>query len=96
MVDRTVDFLGGSHNNYHVVPLKVCGIMSLYSRLLKEKKRLGKFVLRTPRTTQELLDRKRWERVMNILFRRYEFGMEDALDAMRRQDHLDEVNQLRR
>ncbi len=96
MVDRTVDFLGGSHNNYHVVPLKVCGIMSLYSRLLKEKKRLGKFVLRTPRTRQELLDRKRWERVMNILFRRYEFGMEDALDAMRRQDHLDEVNQLRR
>ena len=70
--------------------------MSLYSRLLKEKKRLGKFVLRTPRTRQELLDRRRWERVMNILFRRYEFGMEDALDAMKRQDHLDEVNQLRR
>ena len=58
--------------------------MSLYSRLLKEKKRLGKFVLRTPRTTQELLDRKRWERVMNILFRRYEFGMEDALDDIKR------------
>ena len=70
--------------------------MSLYSRLLKEKKRLGKFVLRAPRTTQELLDRRRWERIMNILFRRYEFGMEDALDAMRRQDHFDEVNQLRR
>jgi len=70
--------------------------MSLYSRLLKEKKRLGKFVLRTPRTTQELLDRRRWDRIMAILLRRYEFGMEDALDAMRRQDHLDEVKQLRR
>jgi len=33
---------------------------------------------------------------MNILFRRYEFGMEDALDDMKRQDHFDEVNQLRR
>ena len=84
MVYRTVNFLGGSHNNYHVVPLKVCRIMNLYSRLLKEKKRLGKFVLRAPRTTQELLDRKRWERVMNILFRRYEFGMEDALDDIKR------------
>ena len=88
--------MGGSHNNYYVVPLKVCGIMSLYSRLLKEKKRLGKFVLRAPRTTQELLDRRRWDRVMTILLRRYEFGMEDALDDMRRQDHFDEVKQLRR
>ena len=70
--------------------------MSLYSRLLKEKERLGKFVLRTPRTTQELLDRRRWDRVMTILLRRYEFGMEDALDDMKRQDHFDEVNQLRR
>ena len=70
--------------------------MSLYSRLLKEKERLGKFVLRAPRTTQELLDRRRWDRIMAILLRRYEFGMEDALDAMRRQDHFDEVKQLRR
>ena len=70
--------------------------MNLYGRLLKEKKRLGKKVLRFPRTKQELLDRKRWERIMNILFRRYEFGMEDALDDMRRQDHFGEVNQLRR
>ena len=80
----------------HALRLLIGFVMSLYSRLLKEKKRLGKFVLRAPRTRQELLDRKRWERVMNILFRRYEFGMEDALDAMRRQDHLDEVKQLRR
>ncbi len=70
--------------------------MSLYGRLLKEKKRLGKKALRFPRTTQELLDRKRWDRIMAILSRRYEFGMEDALDDMKRQDHFDEVNQLRR
>ena len=80
----------------HALRLLIGFVMSLYSRLLKEKKRLGKFVLRTPRTTQELLDRRRWDRVMTILLRRYEFGMEDALDAMRRQDHFDEVKQLRR
>ena len=65
--------------------------MSLYDRLLKEKNRLGKKALRNPRTNQELLDRKRWERIYGILTRRYEYGMDDALDAMRRQDHLDEV-----
>ena len=108
MVYRTVNFLGGSHNNYYVVSLKVCRIMSLYSRLLKEKKRLGKFVLRTPRTTQELLNRKRWERVTLILTRRYDEGREeflddirreeheDALAAMKRQDHFDEIEQVKR
>jgi len=65
--------------------------MSLYNRLLKEKNRLGKKALRNPRTNQELLDRSRWERIYAILSRRYEYGMDDALDAMKRQDHLDEV-----
>ena len=65
--------------------------MSLYKRLVKEKDRLGKKALRFPKTKQELLDRKRWERVYTILTRRYEYGMDDALDAMKRQDHLDEV-----
>ena len=65
--------------------------MSLYNRLLKEKKRLGKFVVRTPRTGKELLDRRRWDRIMTILMRRYEYGIEDAMDSYRRQDQLDEI-----
>ena len=65
--------------------------MSLYKRLVKEKDRLGKKSLRFPKTKQELLDRKRWERVYTILTRRYEYGLESHMDEMRRQDHLDEV-----
>jgi hypothetical protein len=70
--------------------------MSLYNRLLKEKKRLGKFVLRTPRTGKELLDRRRWDRIMTILMRRYEYGIEDAMDSYRRQDQLDEIATIKR
>ena len=66
-------------------------VMSLYTRLVKEKERLGRKALRFPKTDKELLDRKRWERILTILTRRYEYGMDDALDAMKRQDHLDEV-----
>ena len=65
--------------------------MSLYNRLVKEKKRLGKKALRFPKTRQELLDRKRWERVHTILTRRYEYGIEDAMDTYRRQDQFDEI-----
>jgi len=61
--------------------------MSLYERLLKEKDRLGKFVLRSPRTTQELLNRRRWERVHIILCRRYEEGKEKFLDDIKREEH---------
>ena len=60
--------------------------MSLYKRLIKEKERLGGKVLRFPKTKQELLDRKRWERVYIILTRRYEFGLEHHLDDMKRQE----------
>ena len=59
--------------------------MSLYSRLVKEKKRLGKKALRFPKTNQELLDRKRWERVHIILARRYEEGREEMLNEIRRE-----------
>ena len=65
--------------------------MSLYDRLIKEKDRLGKKALRFPKTKQELLDRKRWERVYIILTRRYEYGIEAALDDMKRQDQFDEI-----
>ena len=70
--------------------------MSLYSRLIKEKDRLGKKALRFPKTNQELLARKRWERVYMILTRRYEYGVESQLDEMKRQDHLDEIATIKR
>jgi len=88
---RTVNFLGRAHNNNHVVPFQVRGIMSLYNRLLKEKERLGKKALRFPKTNQELLDRKRWERVYAILTRRYEYGIEDVMEQYRYDDFRDEI-----
>ena len=70
--------------------------MSLYNRLVKEKDRLGEKALRNPRTRQELLDRKRWERVYTILTRRYEYGIESQLDDMKRQDQIDEIATVKR
>ena len=55
---------------------------SLYDRLAKEKERLGGKALRFPKTKQELLDRKRWERVHIILTRRYEEGREKMLNEI--------------
>jgi len=43
-----------------------------------------------------MLDRKRYERIWTILGRRYEHGMEDALDEMKRQDHFDEARTIKR
>ena len=70
--------------------------MTLYKRLIKEKKRLGKKALRFPKTTQELLDRNRWERIYLILTRRYEYDIEDAMDNYRRQDQIDEIATIKR
>ncbi len=70
--------------------------MSLYNRLVKEKDRLGKKCVRSPKTKQELLDRGRWERVTKILTRRYEYGMDTFLDDLRREDHLDEIREIER
>ena len=92
---RTVNFLGRAHNNNHVVPFQVRGIMSLYNRLLKEKERLGQKALRFPKTNQELLDRKRWERVYAILTRRYEYGIEDVMEQYRYDDFRDEIAAVR-
>ena len=83
--------MGRAHNNNHVVPFQVRGIMSLYDRLLKEKKRLGNKALRFPKTNQELLDRKRWERIYAILTRRYEYGIEDVMEQYRYDDFRDEI-----
>ena len=46
--------------------------MSLEARLIKLKMELDKIALRTPTTVQELLDRKRWEQVRKILWKRYD------------------------
>ena len=65
--------------------------MSLYNRLVKEKKRLAGKALRFPKTKQELLDRKRWERIYTILTRRYEYGIEDVMEQYRYGDFRDEI-----
>ena len=65
--------------------------MSLYSRLVKEKERLGRKALRFPKTDKELLDRKRWERIYTILTRRYEYGIEDVMEQYRYGDFRDEI-----
>ena len=70
--------------------------MSLYDRLVKEKDRLGQKALRNPKTNKELLDRKRWERIYTILTRRYDDGISDVLDDMKRSDHFDEVSSVKR
>ena len=70
--------------------------MSLYNRLVKEKERLGKKALRNPRTNQELLERKRWERIYTILTRRYNYGIESVMDEMKRQDQFDEIATIKR
>ena len=70
--------------------------MSLHSRLIKLKKELGKTVLRSPRTHQEILTRHKYDRVTSILMRRYEYDIDDALDAYRRQDQIEEVATVKR
>ena len=70
--------------------------MSLYNRLVKLKKKLGKVALRSPRTDRELLTRKKYDRVTTILMRRYEYDIDDALDDYRRQDQIDEIADVQR
>ena len=45
--------------------------MSLEAKLIKLKIELDKIALRNPLTVQQVLDRKKWERVRNILIKRY-------------------------
>ena len=69
-------------------------VNNLYNRLVKEKDRLGCVAVRSPRTAQEIIDRKKYERVMNILWKRYRYGVDDVLDEYRRQDQFDEVKEI--
>jgi hypothetical protein len=46
--------------------------MKLEARLIKRKIELDKIALREPRTLRELKVRKDWERIRNILSKRYD------------------------
>ena len=70
--------------------------MTLYNRLVKLKKKLGKTALRSPKTNQELITRKNYDRVTTILMRRYEYNIDDALDQYRRQDQFEEIATVKR
>lgn len=70
--------------------------MSLYSRLVKLKKKLGQTALRSPRTNQEMITRKNYDRVTTILMRRYDYDIDDALNECRRQDQIEEATHVYR
>ena len=54
----------------------------IYDKLLKLKDELGKKALRDPRTAGELLVKKNYSRVMTILWKRYNYGMEEKLEEI--------------
>jgi len=88
MDDRTINFLGGTYNNYYVVSLQVCRIV-IYDNLLKLKDELK----------NKPEERPRLRRVMSILMRRYDHGIESAEDRMeqyRYGDFRDDIAAVRR
>jgi hypothetical protein len=54
----------------------------IYDKLLKLKDELGMKALRDPRTADELLVKKNYGRVMTILWKRYNYGMEEKLEEI--------------
>tara|TARA_R100000656_G_scaffold73563_1_gene54756 strand:- start:301 stop:516 length:216 start_codon:yes stop_codon:yes gene_type:complete len=62
----------------------------IYDKLLKIKDELGKKALREPRTADELLARKNYGRVMDILWKRYDYGIND-MEEYRWGDFRDEI-----
>ncbi len=72
----------------------------IYNKLLKLKDELGKKALRDPRTAGELLVRKNFERVMHILWKRYNYGMAEAEDFVARENeehsnaHAEEIDDM--
>ena len=70
--------------------------MTIYNRLVKLKKKLGNTALRSPRTNQELITRKNYDRVTTILMKRYEYNIDDVLNQYRRQDQFDEIATVKR
>jgi hypothetical protein len=71
--------LGRAHNNYHVVPLQVCRNM-IYNNLLKLKDELK----------DKPEEKPRLDRVMSILMRRYDYGIDD-MEEYRWGDFRDEI-----
>jgi len=69
--------------------------MSLYDKLVKIKDELGKKSIRYPRTADELLARKNYGRVMNILWKRYEYGIDD-MEEYRWGDFRDDIAAVKR
>ena len=84
MDDRTIDFLGRAHNNYHVVPLQVCRCM-IYNNLLKLKDELK----------DKPEEKPKLDRVMSILMRRYDYGVDD-MEEYRYGDFRDEIAAVKR
>ena len=62
----------------------------IYDKLIKLKDELGKKAIGKPRTADDLLARKNYERVMNILWKRYEYGIDD-MEEYRYGDFRDEI-----
>ena len=54
----------------------------IYDKLLKLKDELGMKALRDPRTADELLVKKNYGRVMTILWKRYNYGMEEKMEEI--------------
>ena len=84
MDDRTIDFLGRAHNNYHMGSLQVCRCM-IYNNLLKLKDELK----------DKPKEKPRLDRVMSILMRRYDYGIDD-MEEYRYGDFRDEIVQVNR
>ena len=84
MDDRTIDFLGGTYNNYHMGSLQVCRNM-IYDNLLKLKDELK----------DKPEERPRLKRVMSILMRRYDYGIDD-MEEYRWGDFRDEIAAVKR
>ena len=72
----------------------------IYDKLLKLKDELGMKALRDPRTADELLVKKNYGRVMTILWKRYNYGMEEAEDFVAKENeehskaHAEEIDDM--
>ena len=70
--------------------------MSIYSQLVELKNQLGKIALRSPKTKEEIAIRIKYDRVMTILMKRYEYNMDNTLNEYRRQDQIEEITAVKR
>ena len=69
--------------------------MTIYNRLVELKKKLGKIALRSPKTNQEMVTRKNYDRVTTILMRRYDYDIDGAMESYRKQDQIDEIASIK-